>query len=163
LFRYYDYTDENVAPGRSYRYFVRGYFNVVYPDTTVEYKTTSGTFEAQGMFPISSGVLASFVSPNPFSEKTQISVRVPETAAAPNASGASYSAAGARRTPVRVVVYDVSGRPVKTIYDGGLFAGVETFEWDGTNNNNDRVPSGVYFLRTHAGSAAEVRKVVVIR
>jgi hypothetical protein len=136
---------------------------VVYPDTTVEYETTSGTFEAQGMFPISSGVLASFVSPNPFSERTQISVRVPETTATPNASGASYSAAEVRRTPVRVVVYDVAGRPVKTIYDGRLFPGVETFEWDGTNDNNDRVPSGVYFLRTHAGAAAEVRKVVVIR
>jgi flagellar hook assembly protein FlgD len=68
-----------------------------------------------------------------------------------------------RRTPVSIVVYDVAGRPVKTIYDGQLYAGVKTFEWDSTNADNAQVPSGVYFLRTQAGSATDVRKVVVVR
>ena len=164
MFRHYDFTDGNVTPGRSYQYFVKGYFNIVHSDTTVEYVTTSDTFEAQSMFPIPPGVLASYVSPNPFNQKTQISVRIPEAvSAAQNGPGAPYGAPATRRTAVRVAVYDVSGRPVRTIYDGQLFAGVKTFEWDGTNDNNERVPSGVYFIRTIAGPATEVRKVVVVR
>ena len=158
-FRQYEFVDTDVVSGISYRYFVRGYFNIVYPDRTVEYQTTSDTHEAQGMFPIPSGKIASLVSPNPFSARTYISVRIPAAAAV---SGASSSSASAQ-TQVNVSVYDVAGRQVKKIFDGRVFSGVRTFDWDGTNESNDAVPSGVYFVKTIAGPATEVRKVVVVR
>jgi len=159
-FRVYEFIDEDVVPGVSYRYFVKGYFSIVYPDRTVEYELASGTHEAQSMFPIPSGALASFVSPNPFSAKTQISVRIPESEAL---SGAASASAQSLQTDVSVIVYDVAGRPVKKIYDGSAFSGVRTFDWNGTNDNDDKVPSGVYFVKTIAGSTSEVRKVVVVR
>jgi flagellar hook assembly protein FlgD len=68
-----------------------------------------------------------------------------------------------QQTGVEVTVYDVLGRRVKNIYKGRMFGGVKNFEWDGTNENNSPVTSGVYFLRTNAGSAAEVRKIVLVR
>jgi hypothetical protein len=158
----YEFIDGDVVPGVSYRYFVKGYFNIVYPDRTVEYQLSSDTHEAQSMFPIPSGAVASFVSPNPFSAKTQISVRIPESAAV---SGAASSSASAQsfQTDVSVTVYDVAGRPVKKIYSGSAFSGVRTFDWNGTNESDDKVPSGVYFVKTIAGSTSEVRKVVVVR
>ncbi len=161
-FRVYEFIDGDVVPGVSYRYFVKGYFSIVYPDRTVEYQLSSDTHEAQSMFPIPSGAVASFVSPNPFSAKTQISVRIPESAAV---SGAASSSASAQsfQTDVSVTVYDVAGRPVKKIYSGSAFPGVRTFDWNGTNDNDDKVPSGVYFVKTIAGSTSEVRKVVVVR
>ena len=160
-FRQYEYIDEDVVPGVSYRYFVKGYFEIVYSDRTVEYETASDTHEAQSMFPIPSGSVASFVSPNPFSAKTQISIRVPE--APPVSAAASPASAQSLQTDVKVTVYDVAGRPVRTIYNGSAFSGVRTFDWDGTNEKDEKVPSGVYFVKTIAGSASEVRKVVVVR
>jgi hypothetical protein len=160
-FRQYQFVDSDVVPGASYRYFVKGYFQIVYPDRTVEYQTASDTHEAQSMFPIPSGTIASFVSPNPFSAKTHISVRVPAAAAVSGAS--SSSSAQSIQTQVNVTVYDVAGRPVKKVFDGRVFSGVRTFDWQGTNESDEKVPSGVYFVKTIAGPATEVRKVVVVR
>jgi hypothetical protein len=162
-FRFYEFIDGDVVPGVSYRYFVKGYFQIVYPDRTVEYELASDTHEAQSMFPIPSGAVASFVSPNPFSAKTQISIRIPESAALSGAAASSPSAAQSLQTDVSVTVYDVAGRPVKKIYNGSAFFGVRTFDWNGSNENDDKVPSGVYFVKTIAGAASEVRKVVVVR
>jgi hypothetical protein len=160
-FHQYEFIDGDVVPGRSYRYFVKGYFSIVYPDRTVEYELGSDTHQAQSMFPIPSGAVASFVSPNPFSAKTQISVRIPVSEALSGAS--SSSSAQSLRTDVNVTVYDVAGREVKKIYNGSAFSGVRTFDWNGTSDNGDKVPSGVYFVKTIAGSTSEVRKVVVVR
>ena len=160
-FRQYTFVDTDVVPGVSYRYFVKGYFQIVYPDRTVEYQTASDTHEAQSMFPIPSGTIASFVSPNPFSAKTHISVRVPAATAVSGAS--SSSSARSIQTQINVTVYDVAGRPVKKIFDGRVFSGVRTFDWNGTNEGDEKVPSGVYFVKTIAGPATEVRKVVVVR
>ena len=44
-----------------------------------------------------------------------------------------------------------------------MFSRVETLSWDGTNNRNSPVPSGIYFIRASAGPSTEVKKVVVVR
>jgi flagellar hook assembly protein FlgD len=51
---------------------------------------------------------------------------------------------------VRLQIYDVSGRLVKTLADGFMGEGVHSVGWDGTARNGSRASSGVYFyvLRT---------------
>jgi hypothetical protein len=165
LYRLFEYLDSDVVPGHEYKYFVRGYFTIEYPDTTIEYATDSGTFGARSMFPISSGSLTSFVSPNPFNESTKISVRVPSSFGSGQGGQGSVSYTGSApvQTDIEIKIYDVAGRFVKEVYQGRQFGGVQTFAWDGTNANNDRVPSGIYFVKTAAGSATEVKKVVLVR
>jgi flagellar hook assembly protein FlgD len=66
-------------------------------------------------------------------------------------------------TDVAISVYDVTGRRVKDIFASNTHSHVVTFTWDGTNANNERLPSGIYFIKATAGTAQEVRKAVVVR
>lgn len=57
----------------------------------------------------------------------------------------------------RVVVMDLQGRTVRTMYRGSLPRGTTSFTWDGRDDRSRRTPSGTYFLRavTPLGSAVE--------
>ncbi|UCH84576.1 MAG: T9SS type A sorting domain-containing protein, partial [Candidatus Latescibacterota bacterium] len=164
LYKLFEFFDTDVEPGNEYKYFVRGYFTMEYPDTTIEYKADSHTYSARSMFPISPNSLTSNVAPNPFRDVANISVRVPASVTAGQSGGASASIGSVPvRTDVEIRVYDVAGRFVKEVYRGRQYGGVQTFTWDGTNANNERVPSGIYFVKTVAGAASEVKKVVLVR
>jgi flagellar hook assembly protein FlgD len=63
---------------------------------------------------------------------------------------------------VRVDVYDVSGRRIRSLARGRFPAGTHTISWDGRGEDGRPVPAGVYFLRGRAG-VAFTRKVVRIR
>lgn len=114
----------------------------------------------------------SFATPNPFHESTQFSVIVPKTfsdatvqSASPVGTGPDRSSALKREEPteLEVKVYDVAGRLIKTVLKKSYFGTTVTINWDGTNDRNERVPSGIYFLRATAGPGAQVRKVTVLR
>lgn len=47
---------------------------------------------------------------------------------------------------IRVAVFDVAGRVVRTIADGRLDAGHHTYTWDGRGRNDQPVMPGVYFV-----------------
>jgi hypothetical protein len=63
-----------------------------------------------------------------------------------------------REEPVRVAVYDVTGRLVRTLHDGQKTAGVHSFELDGHG-----LTSGVYFVRAATGLGTSVQKIVLAR
>jgi len=46
---------------------------------------------------------------------------------------------------VRLHIYDVSGRLVKTLVDQFMANGAHGVTWDGTTRNGSRASSGVYF------------------
>jgi len=73
------------------------------------------------------------------------------------------SFATSRDGQLRVVVYDMQGRVVKTLLNEFRAAGSQTLGWDGTNEWNMSVPSGVYFLRILAPEASVTRRVAVVR
>jgi flagellar hook assembly protein FlgD len=90
--------------------------------------------------------------PNPFQSRTTITFDL------------------ARSAPVSLVVYDVSGRRVRTLVDGAaeLGAGAHTADWNGLDDGGRRVPAGLYFARLEArGEAATMpaatRRMVVTR
>lgn len=57
---------------------------------------------------------------------------------------------------VRVDVFDIQGRRVKTLAEGALGAGVHSIPWDGNAQPGDPAPAGVYFLRV-TGEDREAR------
>ncbi len=68
--------------------------------------------------------------PNPFNPATNIEFSIPKT------------------EKVRLEVYDITGKLVRTIVDSEvLAAGVYHAKWDGKNNLGEKVSSGVYFAR----------------
>jgi photosystem II stability/assembly factor-like uncharacterized protein len=87
--------------------------------------------------------------PNPFNPSTLLSFDLPQPG------------------EVRLDVYDMQGRQVKTVAAGAYAAGHHSVKWYGTNNTGVAVSSGVYFYRLTLQSAAtpfvQTRKMVLVR
>lgn len=67
-------------------------------------------------------------------------------------------------TPVRVNIFDVNGRLVRTLVDGkALEAGPHTALWDGKNGAGNGVASGTYFARMEAGSWSQNTRVTILK
>lgn len=84
--------------------------------------------------------------PNPFNPATTIGYDVP--------------APGGR---VDVAIYDVSGRLVRVLVAGHRAPGTHSATWEGQDDRDTRVASGVYFVRMTSGSFAQTRKLVLLK
>ncbi len=83
--------------------------------------------------------------PNPFNPTTRIDVSLQNSGA------------------VRLDVYDVQGRLVRSLYDGHLEAGLQSFVWDGNDDRGSRVGSGVYFGRLSTSDTTAQTKMVLLK
>jgi hypothetical protein len=66
-------------------------------------------------------------------------------------------------TRVRLGLYDVAGRLVRTLVDGSLDAGDHTLAWDGRDDGGRAVTGGLYFARLDAAGERRVQRVVRVR
>jgi hypothetical protein len=73
--------------------------------------------------------------PNPFNSTTVIEYRLPSS------------------SMVTVELFDVTGRPVRTLTSAFLPAGTHRIAWDGRNDDGEGLSSGVYAYRIRARSA----------
>ncbi|HDR04591.1 MAG TPA: T9SS type A sorting domain-containing protein, partial [Candidatus Marinimicrobia bacterium] len=83
--------------------------------------------------------------PNPFNPVTFIRFDLPEFA------------------DVKVIVYNMRGQLVKTLVNEHLGPGQHLRVWDGTNNMNESVSSGLYIARIKAGNAMAVQKMTFLK
>jgi hypothetical protein len=86
-------------------------------------------------------------TPNPFNPETVLRYEVPETGM------------------VHMTVYDILGRPVRTLVDGSVSAGIHHINWDGRDERGSAVASGTYLIRLAAGdgSAVRMQRVTLLR
>ncbi len=84
-------------------------------------------------------------APNPFRDHTVIRFELPNDA------------------PLRLDIFDVSGRLVRNLARGEFTAQRYLLMWDGRNGGGRPVAAGVYLMRLVAGDACETRRVVRIR
>ncbi len=89
---------------------------------------------------------ASYNYPNPFNPTTAISYTVP-------ASGAE----------VRLTIYDLAGRVVRTLVTGLEQGGEHVAVWHGRDDAGRAVGSGVYFYRLVVGDESIERKMVMLK
>jgi hypothetical protein len=61
---------------------------------------------------------------------------------------------------VQLYIFDVAGRRVRTLWDGGMIAGNRTITWDGRSDGGRFVPSGLYFARLEAPGGLKTLKLV---
>jgi endonuclease I len=60
-----------------------------------------------------------------------------------------------RSGPVRVEIYAIDGKLVRTLLSDDRQAGSHQVRWDGTGNTGSRVPSGAYFCRVLGAGSGE--------
>ena len=79
-------------------------------------------------------------------------------------SAAALSFELAAELPVRLEIFDVSGRLVRTLLDANAMApGLHRAVWDGRDNAGAEAGSGVYFGRLSSGDIVATGKMVLMR
>jgi hypothetical protein len=78
--------------------------------------------------------------PNPFNPETRISYRLAEA------------------SDVKIAIFDILGRDVRTLEQGKQTPGDHVVQWDAAG-----VPAGVYFCRLEAGRLTRITRLVLIR
>jgi Secretion system C-terminal sorting domain len=84
--------------------------------------------------------------PNPFNPNTEISFALEET------------------TNGELVIYDVKGKKIKTLFTGSIEADrLYNIIWNGEDENGQSVASGIYFYKIKAGKYSETRKMIMLK
>lgn len=60
-----------------------------------------------------------------------------------------------------LAVYDNTGKKVCTVFDKIYDPGTYTVDWEGKNNQGDKVSSGIYFLRLESSGQKTIQKIVL--
>jgi hypothetical protein len=83
--------------------------------------------------------------PNPFNPSTVISYQLPD------------------HSNVKLKIYDTLGHEIKTLVNSYQNAGEHSIVWNGTNNSNDTVGSGVYFYSLVTNEINLQKKMILIK
>ena len=83
--------------------------------------------------------------PNPFNSSTTIRYRIEEPGR------------------VRLEIFDVQGKKVKTLADGYTGLGVYQVEWDGADARGKPVATGVYIVRLQKGTVSLFHKMLLLK
>ncbi len=83
--------------------------------------------------------------PNPFNPSTTIQYDLP------------------KGENVKLKVYDILGREVATLVDAFQDAGTYKAQWNGRNNNDEALASGIYLYSFEAGSYKSVKKMIYLK
>jgi len=88
--------------------------------------------------------------PNPFNPVTNIAFQVP-------------GLIGTELIPVRLEIFSVDGRLIRTLINEPKGPGRYSIAWDGKNGSGGVVLSGMYFYRLKAGQLGAVRKMILLK
>jgi len=129
------YTDTGVEPGETYYYTVVFVLPGGYEQRSSTVEATVGTYSTR----------LEQNRPNPFNPSTQI----------------VYQLAGNER--VSLVVYDVSGKLVRTMVDQLQSNGTYSVTWDGRDKDGRLSSTGVYFYKLTAGKFTQTLRMVLLK
>jgi len=149
---------------------------------------TEQTFDLEDYVPLNGSIRVRFVaddqSPGSLVEAAvddiMLSIIRPPAGGAPEAAGARATTLGPCRPnpigagtqvsyrlaaagPVRLELYDVAGRRVRTLFEGRAEAGEHGLSFAADDGAGRALPSGVYFLRMETPEATVIRQVAIVR
>jgi len=64
---------------------------------------------------------------------------------------------------LELIVYNLKGQKVKKLEIINLKLGINNVEWNGTDQNNKSVSSGIYFYKLKAGNFQQIRKMMLLK
>lgn len=144
-------TFEPVSGGTTDVYIKRSYqdgdpllIDVVNTSIPAEVSKATLIVPGQGPQPTATRLYQNY--PNPFNPLTTIRFDVPS------------------QSPVWLKIYDAGGRLIRTLLDGTEYGyGNWEIRWDGKDNKDKLVPSGIYFCVLEASGQRSSRKMVILR
>jgi flagellar hook assembly protein FlgD len=63
---------------------------------------------------------------------------------------------------VSLTAYDLTGRTIRTIFQGERMPGVHEATWDGCGENGNALRSGIYFLRLTTERTTSTTKLTLV-
>jgi len=106
-------------------------------DVTPNYETD------MPIIPLANTLYANY--PNPFNPTTNISFEVKE------------------RGVISIDIFNVKGQKVRTLQNGVLNSGIYNIVWNGEDESQRNVGSGVYFYRMQTGEFTAIRKMLLLK
>tara|TARA_B100000035_G_C20558242_1_gene361391 strand:- start:161 stop:382 length:222 start_codon:yes stop_codon:yes gene_type:complete len=64
---------------------------------------------------------------------------------------------------VQITIFNMLGYEVKTLVNKMQGAGLKTINWNGLDNNNKKLPSGLYLYSLQSGSFRETKKMLFLK
>ena len=83
--------------------------------------------------------------PNPFNPDTKISYSLPQPC------------------HVSLIIYNLLGQKVRTLFNDHQEAGMQTLTWDGRGDDGAQLSSGIYFYRLQAGEFTQTKKMSLLK
>ncbi len=81
----------------------------------------------------------------------------------PTGSGTTVSFTTPDRVRVRLAVYDINGREVRTLLDGEVAPGLHQALWSTTDQDGHAVAAGTYYVKMTAPRYESTRRITVLR
>jgi hypothetical protein len=122
--------------------FVRNLLKVTYDTLS---GGTVGLFDEADNFTLAKGYVLEQNYPNPFNPTTTINFKLP------------------KREKVRLVIYDVLGKSIRTLVSSPMTAGSHSMEWDGKDQLGQTVSTGVYIYRLEGESVTLTKKMLLVK
>ena len=67
------------------------------------------------------------------------------------------------RTQVKIEIFDLSGKRVKTLFNAHQEKGEHQEEWDGKDREGNKAPSGIYFYRLQSGDYTATKNMTLLK
>jgi FlgD Ig-like domain/Right handed beta helix region len=83
--------------------------------------------------------------PNPFNPSTTIKFDI------------------ANKSDVELAIYNIKGQKVQTLVNGQINAGLHTVIWNGKDQNNQSVASGIYFYKLTSDSRTQTKRMMLLK
>ncbi|MDZ7723004.1 MAG: FlgD immunoglobulin-like domain containing protein [candidate division KSB1 bacterium] len=69
----------------------------------------------------------------------------------------------AQNSRVEIILYNMNGQQITTLYNGRRSAGQHELHWNGCGTDGALLPAGVYLLQMRAGSFRDTQKLLYIK
>jgi len=116
-------------------------------DTSEINEITFGNVSVEEMVEFISQIPIKFLKnyPNPFNPTTKIAFEIGEVG------------------KTKVEVFNVKGQKIKTLLDEKMEIGKHSVIWQGNDNNNNRVSSGMYFYKVTINGNQKTSKMIMLK
>jgi hypothetical protein len=151
-----EYTDTSVNNGTTYTYYVTAIYRnpdgesspsnaqTVTPMTTTDLEVIPEKTELYGNYP------------NPFNPTTSISFSV-------GANSVRQGHSEIATTNVRIDIFNLKGQKIKTLCDRHFNPGTYRIDWNGTDELENSVSSGIYLYRMRTEGYNSIKRMLLLK
>lgn len=121
----------------------RGYLRIMFNDGEGNFVPEPAVENVDDEVVFSGNNLSNY--PNPFNPETNITFTLP------------------RESDVKLSIYNVKGQKVKSLVNSRFTKGQHSILWNGLDNNNSDVSSGIYFYKLETDSKTISKKMILLK